>query len=194
MEFGALVEGVIDEAVARRLLSYHGHTLGVCYGKKGCGYISRRIRGFNASAAGQPILALVDLMDTGMRCAPAVVAGWVPQRRANFLLRVVEREIESWLLADIAGISDFLGVSPMRFPQDPDNLADAKRSLVNLARQSRKPRIRKGLVPEPRSSAQVGKRYVSEIVGFAAADWDVERAGRCSPSLERCLRRLEEFD
>ena len=63
-----LVEGEIDEAVARRVVSEAGHTVGVCYGKQGIGYIRSKIGGFNSSAVAMPYLALVDFADTGCPC------------------------------------------------------------------------------------------------------------------------------
>lgn len=66
-----LVEGVLDEAIAARVLAFAGHEIGTCYGKRGWQYIRQKISGFAAVAqAGQVILALVDFMDTGFSCPP----------------------------------------------------------------------------------------------------------------------------
>jgi hypothetical protein len=105
-------------------------------------------------------------MDTDFSCPPEVVGQWVPHREANMLFRIVVRELESWLLADQQNIADFLSVSVIRIPANPEALEDAKRHLVNIARRSRNARVRRSLVPESGSTARVGKLYVSEMNTF----------------------------
>ena len=122
MHINVLVEGIIDEAVARRLINETGHQPGVCYGKKGVSYIHQKIRGFNKSAASMPILTLVDFMDTGLKCPPEVTSSWLPHRCANMLCRIVVREIESWILADRNNLSTYLRVASNRVPLDPENV------------------------------------------------------------------------
>lgn len=56
MYLNALVEGSLDEAVARRLIRDTGHQFGVCYGKRGIGYVRQKIQGFNKAAISMPIL------------------------------------------------------------------------------------------------------------------------------------------
>lgn len=186
-----LVEGEMDEAAAFKLIEAAGHTPGVCYGKKGCGYIKTKVQGFNRSARTTCYLTLVDLMDTGLSCPPEVLAGWVPHLNRNMLFRVVVRELESWLLADRQNIANFLSVSPIQIPEHPEDIRDPKRELVNIARRSRNARIRRFLVPDSGSTAQVGKLYVSEMNTFINSQWDPQIARRIAPSLDSCLRKLE---
>jgi len=186
-----LVEGEMDEAAAFKLINAAGHTPGVCYGKKGCGYIRSKIQGFNRSARSTCYLTLVDLMDTEFSCPPEVLAGWVPHLAPNMLFRVVVRELESWLLADRQNIADFLSVSPIRIPENPEEVQDPKQSLVNIARRSRNSRVRRSLVPDSGSTAQVGKLYVSEMNAFISTRWDVAEARMSAPSLDRCMSKLE---
>ncbi len=186
-----LVEGEMDEAAAFKLINATGHTPGVCYGKKGCGYIRTKIQGFNRSARSTCYLTLIDLMDTGFSCPPEVLAGWVPHLAPNMLFRVVVRELESWLLADRQNIADFLSVSPIRIPENPEEVQDPKQSLVNIARRSRNSKVRRSLVPDSGSTAQVGKLYVSEMNAFINTRWDVAEARRSAPSLDRCMSKLE---
>lgn len=186
-----LVEGDLDEAAAARVVGTAGHIPGVCYGKKGLGYISTKVRGFNNAVEQVPCLALVDFMDTGFLCPPEVVTQMLPNRHPNMLLRIVVRELESWLLADRRNISRFLLTSLTRVPTDPENLPDPKRALVNLARRSSSRKIKLALVPEQGSTAQVGRLYTSEIKRFINETWDVQAARAVSPSLESCLRTLE---
>jgi hypothetical protein len=188
-----LVEGDIDEAVGRRLLETTGHSAGIFYGKRGWLYIKNKIRGFNTVTKVQPIFALVDFMDTGENCPPRVVTAWVPNKSKNLIFRVVVREIESWLLADINGIAQFLRVPRTRIPSHPEKLNDPKQTLVNLAHKSRSRNIRSALVPKQKSTATEGKLYRSELIKFVYDNWDTNVARMRSPSLDHCLIRLQQF-
>jgi hypothetical protein len=186
-----IVEGEMDEAAAFKLINASGHLPGVCYGKKGCGYIKSKIQGFNRAARSTCYLTLIDLMDTDLSCAPEVLARWVPHLHPNMLFRVVVPELESWLLADRRNIADFLNVSLVRIPANPEEIQDPKRELVNIARRSSNARVRRSLVPDSGSTAQVGKLYVSEMNIFINMRWDPQIARRISPSLDSCLSKLE---
>lgn len=188
-----LVEGVVDEAVARRLIAHCGHESGIAYGKRGWRYIEQRVASFNAAVGSQPLLTLVDLMDTGIGCAPKVVATWLPHRRPNSVLRVVVREIESWVLADRRAVAAFLDVALQKVPLRPEALTDPKRSLVNLARHSRTRAIREALVPRANYAASEGPLYSSELCRFIATVWSPDAAATCSASLAKCVRRLNEL-
>jgi hypothetical protein len=186
-----LVEGDLDEAAAWKLVTASHHTPGVCYGKHGWGYIRNKIQGFNQAARALHCLALVDFMDTGLPCAPEVVNQWLPYREPRMLFRVVVRELESWLIADRVNLADFLRVNVSVIPPTPEQLVDPKRELINIARRSTYSRIRSALVPDPRSTAQVGKLYVSEMTQFIEERWDIATARSNAPSLDRCLAALE---
>ncbi len=194
MFINALVEGVLDEAVASRLIKESGRQFSTCYGKRGCGYIQQKVRGFNNAAAALPILTLIDFMDTGLECPARVVSDWLPHRHENMLFRVVVSEIESWLLADATNIASFLQIPTNRVPTDPEALNDPKQVLVNLARRSRSSKVRSSLVPAQGSTAQVGTLYVSEMMRFVHNQWDIVAAQAQSPSLGRCVTRLEELN
>lgn len=188
-----LVEGLLDEAVARRLIIHAGHQAGTTFGKQGVSYLRQKVAGFNVRASyGNPILMLVDFADTGLDCPPAVPPTWLPNRSPELLLRVVVCEIESWLLADHLGIAELLGISREVIPDDPEHLNDPKQTLVNLARRSRR-KSAQALVPQPGISASVGAGYVSEMQIFVAERWNIEAARQRASSLDRCLLRLREL-
>ena len=193
MHINVLVEGIIDEAVARRLINETGHQPGVCYGKKGVSYIHQKIRGFNKSAASMPILTLVDFMDTGLKCPPEVTSSWLPHRCANMLCRIVVREIESWILADRNNLSTYLRVASNRVPLDPENVDDPKQILVNIARHSSSRTIRESIVPSNNSGANVGPLYNSVFSDFVGSIWKPSEARLTSYSLDRCMTRLAEL-
>lgn len=189
-----LIEGEMDEAAAFRLIGVTGHTPGVCYGKKGCGYIKKKIQGFNRSARSTCYLTLVDLMDTEFSCPPELLAEWVPHLDPHMLFRVVVRELESWLLADRDNIAEFLRVGLARIPANPEEIQDPKRELVNIARRSLSARVRRSIVPEAGSTAPVGKLYVSEMNIFINTRWSPQSARRLAPSLDSCLSKLESMN
>ncbi len=190
----ALVEGPLDEAVARRLIEYCGHTLGTAYGKQGIDYLRRKLAGYNEHARhGNPMLVLVDFMDTRLNCPPELPTIWLPNRCTRLLLRAVVREAESWLLADAAGIADFLAVSASRVPRHPELEPDPKRTLVQLARRSRRRAIRAALVPPEGVSSTVGPDYNRTLKEFVRDRWDVRAAVERAPSLARCLTRLRDL-
>jgi hypothetical protein len=193
MLVNALVEGIVDEAAARRIITAAGHEFGTCYGKHGSGYIKEKADGFNNAARVVPLLGLVDHVDTGLLCPPDVVSHWLPHRRPLMLLRVVVRELESWLLADRENLAHFLKVPPGRIPRAPEDVEDPKRTLVNLARRSRSSTIRDALVPRRGSTSQEGVLYTSEMVRFIREGWNLDTARERAGSMDRCLRRLEQL-
>jgi hypothetical protein len=193
MIIDALVEGITDEAAARKIVQETGHEFGVCYGKRGCGYIKGKVRLFNKSMSNRPMLTLVDFMDTDAACTPEVLSAWIPNRHVNMLFRVVVCEIESWLLADRTNFSKFIGVSQDRLSTAPEALDDPKRAVVNLAKKSRNRHIRQAIVPSKDSSAQVGSLYASEMIRFIGEHWDLQAARQYSPSLDKCMKRLEQL-
>jgi hypothetical protein len=190
----ALVEGRVDEAVAARLIEFCRHQFGVAYGKRGWPYLRDKAAGFNILARyGNPILMLVDFMDTGLNCPPEVPATWLPNRCNKMLLRTVVREIESWLLADRGGMAHFLGVSVVLMPRNPESLDDPKQTLVNLARRSRKKGLRDAILPQANVSSALGPDYNGSLEQFVSQYWNIEAAIQRSPSLSGCVTRLEEL-
>jgi hypothetical protein len=188
-----LVEGEIDEVVAVHIITKLGHEVGAGFGKKGSSYIKHKIGKFNLTAKNICYLTLIDFMDTGCECPAEVIIKWLPNRNDLMLFRVVVKEIESWLLADRKNIAKFLNVNIERIPLDPEAELDPKRQLVNIARGSRSSKIRLALVPGQNSTAQVGKLYTSEIKKFVNEFWDINTARENSPSLDKCLLRLQEI-
>lgn len=188
-----LVEGELDEVVARRLIEYVQHEPGVCYGKSGYGDIKKKIRNFNQAAPYAFYLCLVDFMDTKFTCPSEVISDWLPHRHPNMVFRAVVRELESWLLADHENLARFLHISPVLVPLEPEAVSDPKREMVNLARRSRSSSIRSALVPEAKSTAIVGKLYSSSMSNFILNHWNISQAQQRAPSLDRCIFRLKEL-
>ncbi len=188
-----LVEGVIDETAARKIVLACGHQPGQVFGKQGWQYIRDKLAGFNVRVRyGNPLLVMIDFMDTGLSCPPEI-RQWLPDASPRLLLRTVVREIESWLLADRQSIAEYLRISPSKIPSHPEQLPNPKQTLVNLARHSRRRRIKTDIVPPPGMSGSVGPGYTSRIQEFIQNYWDVHRAASAAPSLQRCLSRLQDL-
>ena len=186
------VEGDVDEAVLRRILRHVGLELGAVHGREGKQKLLQRLGGYNNAARFAPWVVLVDL-NGDCPCAPPCVQNWLPAPSEHMCLRVAVRAVEAWLLADRERIAGTLGISLRRVPDDPDNLAQPKAELVNLARHSNSRSIREQIVPRTGSGRSVGSLYTSRLIEFIEDEdggWRPDRAAFGSDSLRRCIDRL----
>ena len=105
-------------------------------------------------------------------------------------MRIAEREIESWLLADHEAFEKLIG-NKSRLPVEPDKLPDPKRHLLTLARKA--PReVREDLVAQKGALAKQGIGYNRRLVGWVQEEWSPERAATRSPSLSRAINAVRE--
>ncbi|MCR4439583.1 MAG: hypothetical protein QHJ34_13660 [bacterium] len=155
MYIDAAVEGIVDEAVVRRLVDCAGGTLGHVYGKNGKRYLRDSIKGFNIAARRTPWIVLVDL-DRDFPCAPLLCKEWLPNRARFLCFRVAVRAVEAWLLADAEKLASFLGIERKKVPVCPETEEDPKAVMINLARASRRREIRDDMVPRPGSGRREG--------------------------------------
>jgi hypothetical protein len=187
----SVVEGPLDETVVRRLAKEAGLALGEVHGKNGKDRIRLQLRGYNHAARFTPWLVLVDLDDE--ECAPGLRSLWLPEPAPWMCFRIAIRSVESWLLADVEGISEFLSIDPARVPPVPEMEIAPKRTLIELARQSRDPRIRGDLAPRSGSGRTVGPAYSARLAEYVENLWNPGAAARRSDSLRRCRLRLREL-
>lgn len=189
------VEGISDEAVVRRLIDARGADVHRVQVQDGKSNLRRALPGYNGAAQGDPWLVLVDL-DQDFACAPLMVVNWLPQAAQFMRFRVVVRQIEAWLLADADRFSDFFGVASAAIPVQPDNVPDAKAALLTLVGGSTRGAIREDMVPRAGSGRRVGPAYTSRLIEFATSPtvgWRPDIAAQRSPSLSRCIDRLDEL-
>ena len=111
-------------------------------------------------------------------------------------MRVAVREIEAWVLADQRRVANFIGAAPNEVPRRPDELADPKRSLLELARAHARPELKADLVPRnyDASYPRIGPAYNLRMCAFVAEKWRPHVARGKSESLERALVTLEQLD
>lgn len=185
----AAVEGVADEAVARRLVHWAGMEVAAVYGGAGKHQLDRRLPAYARAARLQPWLVLRDL-DHDADCAPSLRRQLLDFHTSELLLRIPVRAVDAWLLADVAGVIEYFRVRAKDVPEDPEALDRPKRSLVDLARRSRRRAVRRAMVPEPGLSAEVGVGYTGTVLEFVQGIWSPERAAERSDSLRRCLAAL----
>ncbi len=152
----------------------------------GSGYIYKKINAFNNAARHGHYLILTDLDQN--ECAPDFLATLIPGvRNSNLILRIAVREVESWLLADKANFSGYLGVSKDIIEDDPEKLWDPKKYIFTLAKRSRKRTIREGIPPADKT-ARTGVNYNPLLTVFVREHWDFKAAMNRSNSLRRFVQ------
>lgn len=187
-----LVEGRVDAAFARRLVSHCGGQPGREYGGQGINYLLSRAAGFVRAATPQRrLLVLADFMDLKVPCAVAGLEKLNVEASPSACVRLVVREIESWVMADVQAVSEWLSVPVIRLPEAPDDVDDPKRTFLAIVRRSRKRRLAEELVHATRE--REGRLYAKNMAGFAMRDWSPERAAERSPSLARAIQRVREL-
>ena len=187
------VEGDVDEAVLRRLVEDAGGIVGPIYGKKGKALLCKRLAGYNNAARFQPWIVLVDL-DEDEECAPPFRSRHLPKPADRMCFQVVIRSVEAWLMADRQRLARFLGVAESRVPAAPERETDPKRTMVQLATQSRFRAIREDMAPSPKGRRPVGPAYTSRMIEFALDNetgWRPSVAAQRADSLRRCVECLE---
>jgi hypothetical protein len=128
-------------------------------------------------------------------CPPVLIDDWLDvEPHSNLIFRVAVREVESWLLADREGFADFLGISVVNIPLQPDQIANPKQSLVNAARRSRRRALRESIVPRQGSTSVQGPDYNGCLGEFVRNQWGRDAAAESSPSLSRAWERLIAFE
>lgn len=189
-----VVEGDLEVPVATKILKHAGVAFseGTIVNKRGRGNFWNRVTDYDRAAQHLgPVFALADL--EGERCVPMLFYRHL--RRApnsRFLCRIAVRMIESWLLADARSISDFLGVPQDRLPRQPDQLANPKRTVVDLARRFTRGEIKADIVPAAGTPRSQGPGYTARLSEFARTAWNPGEARERSASLRRALKAIED--
>lgn len=184
-----MVEGLVDEAAARKLVSHCGARAAEVYEKNGKAQLRQKLTGYNRAAQFSHWLVLMDL-DEDADCAPEFKRQCLDSPSPLMCFRVAVREIESWFLADREGLATFLSVPRASIPNDPDSITDPKGFVVDLASSSRRREIREDMVPRLGAGRQVGPAYTSRLIEFVQAQWDLDRAANRSDSLARALSAI----
>ncbi len=184
------VEGILDEAVLRRLVESVGAEIAYLYPVGGMKQLDQRLSGYNKAARYSPWCVLRDL-DTDAACPADLIAHILPESAPTMCFRIVVRAVEAWLMADRQRIASFLSVSRAKIPLSPDDTPNPKEVLINVARTSNKIAVRESLVPRPGSGRSVGTGYTSLMIEYVRTKWRPEVAAEYSDSLMRCISCLK---
>ena len=159
-----------------------------CYG---FGKIKRQIGAYNEAAKYGYYFVITDLDNND--CAPSLIRNWLPFQQNNQLIfRIAVHEIESWLLADRENLAAFFSINKNLIPLEPDNEADPKRTIIYLAKKSRKKEIRDAIVPID-DYAINGPGYNIQFQSFIQNIWNIDSARKNSPSLDRTIKAFEKL-
>jgi hypothetical protein len=184
-----LVEGKIDEIVAKCLLNHIGLEAGNVYGRRGKAHLLERLPNYNEAAKFTPWFVIADLdMDT--KCASQALELWLPKIAKGMRFRIAVRAIEAWLMADRESIARFLAVATSKIQLRTDLDLNPKETLVNIARTSRNTSVREDIVPRQDSGSKVGPLYVARLTEFTEKHWRPDEAADHSESLRRCISAL----
>ncbi|NIA30870.1 MAG: hypothetical protein GWP06_13270 [Actinobacteria bacterium] len=148
MYINLVVEDDVHSNILKKVLHYCDLELEIVhsFGFKGNAYIKKNLPAFNQAARINPYLVLTDL--DRYECPPLLLKDWIHFKvHSNLIFRIAVREAEAWLIADRKNLAFFLGVSEARIERNPEEIANPKEYLVNLAKRSRKRHIREDIVP-----------------------------------------------
>lgn len=190
-EIHLAVEGLLDEAVLRRLVDEAGGRTGRVIGRQGSTYLQEKAQGLLNQVPSWPWVILTDLDSAA--CAPELVGSWVEAHPKRRHLRVAVREVEAWLLGDWETLAGCLGTTAARLRESPESLTDPKRTLLELAASSNSAKIRRQMLPRPGSGSAVGPDYNRILSNHARVGWRPDRAAQHSSSLLRCRHFLAEL-
>jgi hypothetical protein len=191
------VEDELSEWVIRRILNERSvqYAYGRIFRRGGFGYLKKNIDAFCNLAKGSPVLLLTDL--DKYSCPPELITDWtahpLPQ---NFLLRIAVREVESWLLGDKDGFSNFLRLRKPLQIANPENLCDPKEELLRSALKNPLRQIRDSLVWRDDKTGKVyqGPDYNGTLGTFITNQWDMSSACSQCQSLYRLIDSLERLE
>jgi len=188
------IEDELSENTLRRILKQSGRNFYICncFGRQGKGFLSKRRDVFYNASKGSPFVLLVDL--NNKECAPLLVKEWYPYGvHNNLIFRIAIREVESWLFAHKDAFANFLGVNKRLIPENPDDVINPKKLLIEIASKSRNRELREAIVPNIRSTAKVGPDYNGALLKFVQYFWDVNVAKNHSPSLRKAFNAILNF-
>lgn len=187
-----VIEDLLSEAVMQRLLAKVGYKgnppdFRIAHGNSA---IRKNLDKYKGASRVIPHIVLTDL--DRYPCPSALLDDWrVGILPPTMLLRIAVREVEAWLLADRKGIADYLHVAIDKVPLSPESLDDAKQTMFNVIRKSRKRRLVEEMVPQP--GAHIGPLYNDRMRIFTLNCWQIETAAANAPSLDRGISRIAAF-
>lgn len=187
-------EDLLGESIARKIIqkyapNYQPHSINKTGGKSA---ILKRLLEYNRLAKHLKFFILLDLDQE--QCIVHFIKKCFKNKllKENLIFRVAVLEIESWILADSKGFSEYFKVPKEKLHDNPDKLKDPKRFLVNIIKKCCKEKsYRESIIPDKNSGAVVGPAYNSAMIQFIEKKWSPKRAINVSTSLKRCIQAVK---
>lgn len=183
-----IVEGVTDIPVVTALMRAAGwdEDQFAVRSVNGKGAIDARIQKYWEASQIIPHVIFRDVDYDEGACPVALrsaLSSKTPGDSPNLLIRIVDKCIESWMLADRRGIAEFCGVSPARVK------IPASHHKSYLLRMFREAKL-KDAVAYVGNELDFGPAYELHVQRFMTTAWNAGRAADDSPSLGHALQRL----
>lgn len=185
-----IVEDILQELIIRKLMEHYGCNVAAkFYCSGGKGKILNKLDNYRRAAQNSPFIVCIDLDNSP--CAPNLIQQYSMQGPyANFLLRIMVREVEGWILADRTNSARLLGVAAANIPHNTEEIEDPKEFFVKLAKQGSKKTV-KDLIPI--GCGKVGPGYNTILGKFINNTWNPDQARLHNHSLDRAIERIKEF-
>lgn len=130
------VEGISDVEAVKKLLNSRSIAVdeSQIFVSRGKANLDRKLANYNAAAAHRPWFVLRDADRDEGDCPAAIRKTRLPLAVQNSAMcfRLAVRSLEAWLLADVDAFAATFAVARASVPVDVEQLADPKRSLVDL--------------------------------------------------------------
>ncbi len=192
------VEDRLSESVLRKLITETHIGMDLTLkpldaSRGGYGALRKNLEKYCNLSTRSKVVVLTDLDQA--ECAPSLLNSWFEEMDIpdGLTFRISIREVESWLLADRDGFSEFLGVPSGRIPKDVDTLDNPKSFLISLAGRATKKDVKSDLLPQRGKTAKVGLGYNNTLCRFVENEWNIRLAADNSPSLDKAYRRISEI-
>ncbi|SJZ60514.1 hypothetical protein SAMN04488128_101884 [Chitinophaga eiseniae] len=150
-----------------------------------------------------PVFLLTDLDE--FQCPPSLIKKWLGNTPVNprLIFRIAQEEAETWLMADRAGFSKWLGVDIKTIPEP--KIIDRRKGIseiifplkpslymmMKIVPSSKNADLKDKLIPKP--GAGKGPAYNSALLPFIEKIWNVENAAKHSYSLQKAILRLRNY-
>lgn len=182
----AVVEGIIDSAVVRKLFAGTGIQCGTIYIQNGVNNLLKKLPSYNRSARFCPWLAVCDLDQKP--CAPSLhhemIQTFPGGKSPGLHICIAVRVVETWFMADRGPLARHLSIPQGKIPAKPEEENNPKRTIVDLAHQSRSSAVKNDIVPSANSGRSVGPGYTESMVEFAQEKWHPVCASRTASSAD----------
>jgi len=156
--------------------------------------IRQRSNFINDASKGSAYLVLTDQDRAEDTPCQEIHARFQGSMSSNLIYRFAVMETEAWVMAHRKALAKFTKIPENRIPENPDEILQPKEFLIALASRYCAPVLKGELVPAKGSISKVGPGYNAQLGEFVRKHWRAGMAAKNSPSLERALRRLREFE